>query len=488
MAGLWRGGLGWVGGFVVGWSGVWVLGLGSLGGGWRVEGWWRRAWMEGVGGWRVGCARGVGGRGWREVGGWSVDGGWRAGGGGRGWREVGGWRLDGGWMEGGGLVRGWREVGGWRLDGGVDGGWRAGGGWREVGGWRVGWMEGRWGVDGGLVGLVDGGWMEGLAGWRAGWRGWCGWSGGGRRAGWRDCWWMEGWMEGVAVAAGLDGGLRRAGGWRVGWRGSGMDGGMGFLNRTEPNRKKNRPEPREPKPSQNPSEKPKRTETNRGFTVKPGKILNASQSPAKLYTNTRPLGLQEGTVSPLISQSHEGLTAKKGSFRTPRRRRRGGGREESKVSVGLYRGLCFIGFDHRNWGLSFFGGVLSLQFAGLGLGCCKVLTCIPVGFKCLPSLGFPKLDLVVADSIQSTKQVPRGSFELESVLLRCAGLAKLQGYFLSAGLFLDSGKFTKHRADVDRFNLGILSRGLGYLNPCSAPGFGELVVLNQEGCQGSCTN
>ena len=48
--------------------------------------------------------------------------------------------------------------------------------------------------------------------------------------------------------------------------GAGMDGGMGFLNRTEPNRKKNRPEPREPKPSQNPSEKPKRTETNRGFT------------------------------------------------------------------------------------------------------------------------------------------------------------------------------------------------------------------------------
>ena len=48
--------------------------------------------------------------------------------------------------------------------------------------------------------------------------------------------------------------------------GSGMDGGMGFLNRTEPNRKKNRPEPREPKPSQNPFEKPKRTETKRGFT------------------------------------------------------------------------------------------------------------------------------------------------------------------------------------------------------------------------------
>ena len=45
-----------------------------------------------------------------------------------------------------------------------------------------------------------------------------------------------------------------------------MDGGMGFLNRTEPNRKKDRSEPREPKPNQNPSENPKRTETKRGFT------------------------------------------------------------------------------------------------------------------------------------------------------------------------------------------------------------------------------
>ena len=45
--------------------------------------------------------------------------------------------------------------------------------------------------------------------------------------------------------------------------------GMCFLNRTEPNRKKNRSETREPKPgpSQNSSEKPKRPETKRGFTV-----------------------------------------------------------------------------------------------------------------------------------------------------------------------------------------------------------------------------
>ena len=43
----------------------------------------------------------------------------------------------------------------------------------------------------------------------------------------------------------------------------------GWVNQTgtETNRKKNRSEPREPKPNQTPSEKPKRTETKRGFTV-----------------------------------------------------------------------------------------------------------------------------------------------------------------------------------------------------------------------------
>ena len=45
-----------------------------------------------------------------------------------------------------------------------------------------------------------------------------------------------------------------------------MEGGVNQTG-TEPNRKKNRSEPRAPKPNQNPSEKPKRTETKRGFTV-----------------------------------------------------------------------------------------------------------------------------------------------------------------------------------------------------------------------------
>ena len=76
--------------------------------------------------------------------------------------------------------------------------------------------------------------MEGLAGWRLdggldGGAGVDGVVGEGGLAGWRGCW----WMEGVAVAGGLDGGLRRAG---LDGGGSGMDGGMGFLNRTEPNR------------------------------------------------------------------------------------------------------------------------------------------------------------------------------------------------------------------------------------------------------------
>ena len=101
-------------------------------------------------------------------------------------------------------------------------------GWM-VGGWRVGW---RGCGAGGSVGLVDGGWMEG---WM---------EGGGlvaegvQRVGWR----------GVGLGAGwLDGG---GGGWmEAGRRG----GGMGFLNRSEPNRKKNRTEPREPKLSRNPS-------------------------------------------------------------------------------------------------------------------------------------------------------------------------------------------------------------------------------------------
>ena len=78
--------------------------------------------------------------------------------------------------------------------------------------------------------------------------------------------WLEGWMEGCGglVDGGLEGG------------GSGMDGGKGFLNRTEPNRKENRTEPREPKPSQNPSEKRKRTETKRGFTVFAGEPSRSS--------------------------------------------------------------------------------------------------------------------------------------------------------------------------------------------------------------------
>ncbi|OLQ06322.1 hypothetical protein AK812_SmicGene10427 [Symbiodinium microadriaticum] len=109
-----------------------------------------------------------------------VDGGWRE----AGWR--GGWRVQAG--------RGWRQVRGW-------GGWRVVAEGVDGGVWLDAWMEGCAGV---LVGLVDGGWMEGLAGWRAGW-GWCGWSGGGRKAGW---WRAVGGWRGVAVAGGLDGGLR----------------------------------------------------------------------------------------------------------------------------------------------------------------------------------------------------------------------------------------------------------------------------------------
>ena len=195
--------------------------------------------------------------------------------------EAGGWRLDGG-VDGG-----WRLVaqsadGGRLVDGGlvglVDGGWMegwmggAGRAWVDGGWWRRAWMEGcGWMAGAGLLGLVDGGWMEGLAGWRLD----GGLDGG---AGVDGVVGEGGWLERLLVDGGLDGG--GGCGWRAGWRveegwwmegwmggGSGMDGGMGFLNRTEPNRKKNRPEPREPKPSQNPSEKPKRTETKRGFTV-----------------------------------------------------------------------------------------------------------------------------------------------------------------------------------------------------------------------------
>ena len=61
---------------------------------------------------------------------------------------------------------------------------------------------------------------------------------------------------------------------RAGWRGlGGLDGGGSWMERwvnltgTEPNRKKNRSEPHEPKPSQNPYQKPKRTETKRGTTA-----------------------------------------------------------------------------------------------------------------------------------------------------------------------------------------------------------------------------
>ena len=89
---------------------------------------------------------------------------------------------------------------------------------------RSGWMEGGMGAHRRLDGGLDGGVrME------------CGGLGG----------LMEGWMEGVWAQ------------WMEGW-----------VNHTgtETNRNKNRSEPREPKPNQIPSEKPKRTETKRGFT------------------------------------------------------------------------------------------------------------------------------------------------------------------------------------------------------------------------------
>ncbi|OLQ10942.1 hypothetical protein AK812_SmicGene5252 [Symbiodinium microadriaticum] len=141
--------------------------------------------MEGVGGWRVGWA-----------GGWRLEGG---GDGGLVPEGVDEGRLvDGvwveGWMEGGGLVAGgWWMEGGWRVDWCVDGGRLEAGrvGWWMEAGWRGGWRvvaEGVDGVAGWLDGGLDGGALEGLAGWR----GWCGWSGGGREA---------------------------VGGWRVGWRG-----------------------------------------------------------------------------------------------------------------------------------------------------------------------------------------------------------------------------------------------------------------------------
>ena len=99
-------------------------------------------------------------------------------------------------------------------------------------GWMEGlvWLEGAGGGRRGWRGVGGGSWMEGC-GWRAGRR--AGWSGAGM---WIKGWmiglalenlgglWLEGWMEGCGglVDGGLDGG------------GPGMDGGKGFLNRTEP--------------------------------------------------------------------------------------------------------------------------------------------------------------------------------------------------------------------------------------------------------------
>ena len=122
-------------------------------------------------------------------------------------------------------------------------------GWMEGGegmavrlGWRGGWRGGEVGLDGGLFGVDDGlagglgGGMRG--GWRAGWRAWM------EEAGWRV---LDGeeWM-----------------GWRDG--GGLVDGGT---EPHEPNRTNPTTTRTEPKPKQNPSQKPKRTETNRGFTV-----------------------------------------------------------------------------------------------------------------------------------------------------------------------------------------------------------------------------
>ena len=126
---------GWMEGWLVGLGG-WMEASGGSGGG-R----WMEAWMEGVWGWgwmagrRAGC-QGAG------VCGWS------------GWRLAGlVWR----WWEYKGLVDG-------GLVGLVDGGWGGGGrAWMEG---LAGCLDGRWDVDGwehkGLVdgGLVEG-WMEG---------------------------------------------------------------------------------------------------------------------------------------------------------------------------------------------------------------------------------------------------------------------------------------------------------------------------------------
>ena len=89
--------------------------------------------------------------------------------------------------------------------------WMEGGGGGGV--WLDAWMEGCAGV---LVGLVDGGWMEGLAGWG-----------------------KEGWLEGLLVDGG--GGCGWRAGWRVeegwvGWKGvwNGWRDGFSEPNRTEP--------------------------------------------------------------------------------------------------------------------------------------------------------------------------------------------------------------------------------------------------------------